>query len=292
MDGRKLGVGLMVLASSLLLLVGSASAHGSVAPQGSSSSTTGCTVNSLKNFIAQGEFSQSATVGDVIEVSCDPYVYSAGEEVEVTASQLYSRCHTITWYKPNENGEDEIVRNQRSVTLKLDTNGNANVGLIAGPNCMVGESLISVDEVSAPYETYTTSFQVLPTENTPEQLTMTPNHQVEDSESSGVVTIAQAEFPGNGEAYVRIGAKQLYNRCHSGDKLEIVQMNGNVVEEESELLNAIHLDNNGNGFVLLMGTDSCLEGHSLIEADLEEAKFNTTTADFLTEAPRVRPEGK
>jgi hypothetical protein len=279
----------MVLASSLLLLAGSASARPLVKPQAPASS--GCTVKSLPSFVAQGEFGESATVGDVIEVSCDPFVYSAGEEVSVTASQLYSRCHTISWYKPNENGEDEVVKDARYVNLKLDTNGNANVGLIAGPNCMVGESLITVDEVSAPYETYTTAFEVLPTSNSLESLTMTPASQVEDSESSGVVTIAQAEFPGNGEQYVRIGAKQLYDRCHSGDKLEIVQSNRNIVEEAPELLNAIKLDNNGNGFVLIMGTDSCLEGKSLIESDLEEAKFNTQTASFVTEAPRVRPEG-
>jgi len=290
MDRRNLGAGLMVLASSLLLLTGSAAAHGSVTPQAPAS--TGCTVKSLPSFIAQGEFGESATVGDVIEVSCDPFVYSAGEEVSVTASQLYGRCHTISWYKPNENGEDEVVTDSRSVNLKLDTNGNANVGLIAGPNCMVGESLITVDEVSAPYETYTTSFQVLPTENTEEKLTMTPASQVEDSASSGVVTIAQAEFPGNGEKNVRIGAKQLYDRCHAGDKLEIVQSNRNIVESAPELLNAIKLDNNGNGFVLIMGSDSCLEGKSLIESDLEEGEFKTQTAVFLTEAPRVRPEGK
>jgi hypothetical protein len=290
MDGRKLGVGLVVLASSLLLLVGTASAH-SGSLQQSSSSTTGCTVVSLSKFMAQGEFSESATVGDVIEVSCDPHVYSAGEEVEVTASQLYSRCHTINWYKPNENGEDVIVSNSRSVNLKLDVNGNANVGLIAGPKCMVGESLITVDEVSAPFETYTTNFQVTSTENTPENLEMLPAEQVEDQESSGVVTIAKAEFPGAGESYVRIGAKQLYNRCQSGDKLEIVQQNGNVTEEQPELLGAIKLDNNGNGFVLLMGTDSCLEGNSLIEADLESPGFNTTKANFKVIAPRVRPEG-
>jgi len=280
----------MVLASSLLLLVGSASAHNALGQQ-SSSQTKGCTINNLNSFVAQGEFAQAATVGDVIEVSCDPLSYSGGSEVEVTASQLYGLCHTITWYKPNENGQDEIVTNSRSVTLKLDVNGNANVGLIAGPNCHVGESLITVDEVSSPFNTYTTSFHVEPTANSEPELRMTPSHQVEDQQSSGVVTIAQAEFPGSGETYVRIGAKQLYNRCQSGDKLEIVQEDGTVVEEKNELLEAIKLDNNGNGFVLIMGTDSCLEGHSLIEADEESAPFKTLTADFLVEAPRVREGG-
>jgi len=281
----------MVLASSFLLLVGGASARSS-AQENSSETPTGCTVKNINEFVAQGEFDQAATVGDVIEVSCDPLSYSGGSEVEITASQLYGLCHTITWYKPNEDGQDEIVRDSRSVTLKLDVNGNANVGLIAGPNCHVGESLITVDEVSSPFKTYVTTFHVEPTANSEKKLTLTPETQVEDQESSGVVTIAQAEFPGSGETYVRIGAKQLYNRCQNGDKLEIVQENGYVTEEQNELLGAIKLDNNGNGFVLLMGTDSCLEGESLIEADEESANFKTLTGNFTVEAPRVRPKGE
>ena len=55
----------------------------------------------------------------------------------------------------------------RSFSVHLDVDGNANVGLIAGPNCMVGESLITLDENESPYETFTTSFQVLPSVNTP-----------------------------------------------------------------------------------------------------------------------------
>jgi hypothetical protein len=285
MDRRVLGTGLAVLASSFLLSAGVASAHGGAA-QGKAAPGT-CTVKSLPSFVAQGEFSEAATVGDVIEVSCDPFTYSAGATVTVTASQLFSRCHEISWYKPNESGQDEITYG-RSVTLKLDVDGNANVGLIAGPKCMVGESLITVDENEAPYETYTTSFMVLPAVNTPQGLYITPASQVEDQESSGVVTIAQAEFNNSSEKYVRIGAGQLYNRCHSGDKLEIVQSNREVTEERSELLNAIKLDNNGNGFVLLMGTDSCAEGPSLIEADLEESPFTTLTGTFTVESPRVR----
>jgi len=289
MHGRKIGVGLVVLVASMLLSVGSAGAHGSAAPTGSSGTGT-CTVKSLPSFMAQGEFGNAATVGDVIEVSCDPYTYSAGEEVTVTASQLYSRCHEVSWYKPNEKGEDEITYG-RSVNLALDVNGNANVGLIAGPHCMVGESLITLDENSAPYETFTTSFQVLPTANTPQSLIITPATQVEDQESSGVVTIAQAEFKGASEALVRLGAKQLFDRCAKGDHLEIVKINREVTEEHYELLKAFELDNNGNGFVLLMGTDSCAEGKSLIEADLEEPNFETLTAGFTIEAPRVRPAG-
>jgi hypothetical protein len=289
MDRRNLGAGLMVLASSLLLLVGTASAHGVVAPQGSAGSGT-CTVKSLPSFIAQGEFGNSATVGDVIEVSCDPYTYSSGAEVTLTASQLYSRCHDIKWYNPNDEGY-YTSSSGRSVSLHLDVDGNANVGLIAGPNCMVGESLITLDENESPYETFTTSFQVLPAVNTPAGLYITPKSQVEDAESSGVVTIAQAEFSRASEQRVRIGAGQLFDRCQRGDHLIIIKPSGDPYEQGPELTNAIELDNNGNGFVLLIGSDSCAEGTSLIESDLEESPFTTQTGTFLIEAPRVRPAG-
>ncbi len=291
MDRRNLLVGLMVLASCLLLLVGTASAHGTVKPAGAAGSGT-CTVKSLPSFIAQGEFENAATVGDVIEVSCDPYTYSSGAEVTLTASQLYDRCHeSITWYRPNESGEVRISTG-RSVSLHLDVDGNANVGLIAGPDCMVGESLITLDENESPYETFTTSFQVLPAVNTTQGLYITPSSQVEDAESSAVVTIAQAEFKGASEAHVRIGAEQLYDRCQKGEHLLIVTPNGKVDPEvvlgEPELTVAIELDNNGNGFVLLIGSDSCAEGTSLIEADLEESPFATETGTFTVEAPKVR----
>ena len=289
MDRRRMCVGFAVLASSFLLLAGVASARTGATPASPVGSHT-CTIKSLNSFIAQGEFYSAATVGDVIEVSCDPETYAAGATVTVTASQLYSRCHEITWYKTNEDGQDEVTYG-RSTTLKLDVDGNANVGLIAGPKCMVGESLITVDENEAPYETYTTAFRVEPAVNTPEGLTVTPEAQVEDQESSGVVTIAQAEFARAAEKHVRIGAGQLFNRCAGkySDHLEIVRENREIIEEQPELLNAIELDNNGNGFVLLMGTDSCAEGPSLIEADLEESPFSTQTATFTVLPPQVRP---
>ncbi len=48
----------------------------------------------------------------------------------------------------------------------------------------------------------------------------------------------------------------------------------------------IRLDNNGNGFALVLGDDSCDEGVSLIEADLTEAPFTTETTTFNVESPR------
>lgn len=289
MDRRNLLVGLVVLTISAFALAGTASAHGTVTGAGTEGEGS-CTVKSLPSFIAQGEFENAASVGDVIEVSCDPYVYSSGAEVTLTASQLYSRCHDITWYDANDEGR-LIEGYGRTFSVHLDVDGNANVGLIAGPHCMVGESLITLDENESPYETFTTSFQVLPAVNTPAGLYITPSSQVEDAESSGVITIAQAEFSKASEQPVRIGALQLYDRCERGDKLIIISPTrrpAGEYESVGEQLDAIELDNNGNGFVLLIGSDSCAEGTSLIESDLETSPFTTQTGTFTVESPRVR----
>jgi hypothetical protein len=291
MERRNLAVGLMALASSLLLMAGSAAAHGTVKPQSSSGSGT-CSVTSLPSFMAQGEFEQTASAGDVIEVSCNPFVYSDGAHVTLNAAQLYDRCgHDLTWYDPNVDGVI-LEGSGSSFTVPVDEDGNANVGLIAGPRCMVGESLITVDEEESPYETFTTSFELLPSVNTPQGLYVTPSSQVEDAESSSVVTIASAEFEHSSEAWVRIGAKQLQNRCHAETSpLVILNESREEVSYLGEATKAIKLDDNGNGFVLLIGHDSCAEGTSLIEGDLTESPFTTETGTFTVEAPRPRNEG-
>ncbi len=274
----------MVLASSMLLLAGTASAHG--APQGDPTSGS-CTVVSLPSFVAQGEFDYAASVGDVIEVSCNPYTYGTGQEVTITASQLNSRCNDITWYVPNDYQNEATESSGQSVSLRLDADGNANVGLIAGPDCFAGESLITLDENEAPYETFTTSFTVLPPVNTTQGVYALPSSQVEDSDSSAVVTLVEAEFAGGSESYVRLASEQLNDRCQDGGLLWASPSNGEGVEPgEYSSETEIRLDDNGNGFALAIGDDSCDEGVSLIEADLTEAPFTTETTTFNIESPR------
>jgi hypothetical protein len=214
MDRRRLGTGLMLMASSLLLMAGSASAHGSAAAQAAEGST--CAVHSLPSFVAQGEFSLQATAADVIEVECNPFLYGTGSKVTVIASQLYSRCNgDITWYIPNPYDTTD----GRSVELTLDADGNATVALIAGPKCQAGESLVSVHQDEGEFNSYTTSFTVLPPNDTPLGVTAMPSHQVEDAESSAVATIIETEFPGSAESYVRVGSEELYRRCGVDPKL-------------------------------------------------------------------------
>lgn len=253
--------------------------------------TSTCVIRSLPSFVAQGEFAETATVADAIEVECNPFVYGTGAEVTITAAQLYSRCgHDITWYNPNEYGEFREAEGS-SVNLHLDVDGNANVGLIAGPHCMAGESLITLDQDESPYETFTTSFQVLPSVNTAPGVYAMPASQVEDAESSGVVTVVEAEFARASEARVRVAARQLYDRCQGGEKLIWARENRELVAgPELDEKTALELDDNGNGFALAIGSDSCAEGTSLIEADLEESPFTTATTEFTVLPPQPTAE--
>src|SRR5450631_1387753 len=282
MDRRKLCVGLMVMAASMLLMAGTASAHGSAAAQGAEGST--CAVHSLPSFVAQGEFSNQATAADVIEVECNPFLYGTGSKVTVIASQLYSRCNSdIAWYIPNPYG----VSNGRSVELTLDADGNATVALIAGPKCQAGESLVSVHQDEGEFNSYTTSFTVLPPNDTPLGVRALPSHQVEDAESSAVATIIEVEIPGAAEAPVRIASEELYRRCGVSPHLRWVGPRENVSGEVgSGPETGVRLDNNGNGFLIAIGDSSCVPGSSLIEADMEVKPFATLTTNFTVESPK------
>ena len=281
-------------ASVLALLVAIAStAQAAPAARAASAGHATCLVHSLPSFVEQGELADAATVADVVEVECNPFAYGTGAEVTITAEQLYDRCQKhLTWYVPNTAVDGFGVASGSSVNLRLDADGNATVALLAGPNCMAGESLIALDQDEAPYETFTTSFQVLPPVKTPQGVSALPPEQVEDATSSAVATIVEAEFPGHPEAKVRLDAEQLYDSCKQGERLIWVRENGEVLRGRPELAGeeAVQLDDNGNGFAILIGSDSCAEGTSVIEADLEESPFTTETTDFTVLPPQPTEE--
>jgi hypothetical protein len=290
MNSRKLGVGLLVLASSSCLLVGTASAHGTplattAAPPAAPASGT-CVVHSLPSFIAQGEFTLTATVADIVEVECDPNVYGTGSKIKITASQLFSRCKDkLTWYVPNKFGTNEFqTETGRGVSVRLDADGNATVALLAGPECEAGEGLITAHMEQEPFESFTTSFSVLPPINTPPGVFALPASQVEDAGSSAVATIIETEFKAGSEKPVRISSEELYQRCRRSPHLLWIGMNGQITTGPE--VRGVQLDNNGNAFVIAIGDSSCAEGVSLIEADLEAKPFTTFTTNFLIEAPR------
>ena len=246
-----------------------------------------CVVHSLPSFTAQGEFGTTATVADVVEVECDPLLYGTGSEITVSASQLFSRCgEALTWYVTSPFKE---VVNTRSVTLTLDADGNATVALIAGPGCQAGESLVSAHMDNAPFESFTTSFSVLPPGETPEGVSALPAAQVEDAQSGAVATIVEAEFPGRAEQQIRIASGEMLSRCQNAPHLHWIREDRTGAEGVSEV-NGLALDNGGNAFVLLIGDSSCYPGSSLIEADLESKPFTTLTTGFTIESPQPTAE--
>jgi hypothetical protein len=138
------------------------------------------------------------------------------------------------------------------------------------------------------YESFTTSFTVLPPNDTALGVTAMPSHQVEDAASSAVATIIQVEIPGAAEAAVRIASEELYRRCGVSPHLRWVGATQETVGAigSGPEFNGMRLDNNGNGFVIAIGDASCVPGSSLIEADMEEKPFATVTTNFLVESPK------
>ena len=249
-----------------------------------------CTVKSLPAFVAQGEFETTATVADVIEIGCDPTQYGTGSEIAVIDSQLYSRCHGMSWYVPNPY---DVTCDSNKVNLKLDADGNATVALIAGPQCQAGETLVTVHELNEPFESFTTSFSVLPPNDTEEGVFAMPASQIEDAESSAVATVVEAEFPGKSESKVRFGSEELYARCRNYPHLHWITENyreytGDSLSWNGGEITGLELDNNGNVFALAIGDSSCYPGTSLIEADLETKPFTTLTTGFKIESPKPR----
>jgi hypothetical protein len=253
-----------------------------------------CVIHSLPSFIAQGEREAMATVADIVEVECNPYLYGTGSRIRITADQLLSRCKgRLTWIVPNPFRKEA---NARGVTVALDADGNATVALIAGPECEAGESLVSAHLEQEPFETFTTSFTVLPPVTTPPGVFALPGTQVEDAASSGVAAIIQVEFAGGSEKRVRIGSEELFARCRVAPKLRWFQIVGGTegaeVREVSGVseVTGVTLDNDGNAFVVVIGDSSCAEGPSLIEADLESKPFTTFTTTFTTQPPQPTAE--
>jgi hypothetical protein len=293
MKNRNLGVGVAVLAVSLLLLVAAGSAQAAEKQPPSL-----CVVHSLPSFVAQGEGPIAATVADIIEVECNPYVFGTGSKVTITASQLFSRCNKkLKWFVANDFAKNEFKQEEEGigVNVQLDAAGNATVAALAGPLCAAGESLITVHLTEKPFESFTTSFTVLPPHDTPPGVVALPSSQVEDGGSSAVATIIEAEFAGASEELIRIASPELFARCQKPPHLRWFLMNGTEAEVENAKkekvpakseVTGIELDNNGNAFVIVFGDHSCAEGSSLIEADLESKPFTTYTTHFIVEGPR------
>ena len=251
-----------------------------------------CVVRTLPaSFVAQGDLYGSASVADVVEVSCEP-VY-ARAHLRVSATQLYARCaRRLSWYLPYPSPS---VTTGSGVSVQLDNDGNATVALIGGPSCAAGESLISAHMEAAPYTTATTAFQVLAPQEGAAGIRVSPEAKVEGETYGDVATVVQVSFaPVFAGQAVLLNASQLYSRCRVAPRLVWVTMGespgagGSAAEAltQSETEEAtVHLDDDGNAFALLLGGGSCAAGSSVIEASLENAPYTTYTASFTVEPP-------
>lgn len=285
MERRIFCVSLMVFGSSLFLLAGTASAHGARAKAAGTETTT-CAVHSLSSFTEQGEGAEASTVGDVVEVECNPEEYSSGQKVRVSAHQLFSRCKgKLTWVTPTDK-----VTTGETVTLTVDDDGNATVAAIAGGGCGSGESLISAHLLEVPYETVSTAFKVLPPTTTPPGVMALPATQVEDDVHSSVETIIEAEFPSKyAEKTIHISAEELFSRCQKAPHMVVIGPKGTPLDSAEGSIAKVKLDDNGNAFVLVLGDSSCASGPTVIEADLETTPFTTYTTTFEVLSPRPTP---
>jgi hypothetical protein len=302
-----------IVATSLValavLMPGVASAHGTVlAPQGEVAEASNCVIHTLAGVMRQGEFKQAGDVGDIVEVECNPAVFPGGTPVEISDPQLLSRCSlsggTVTWLNPNEfNTGVAKTSTGRETVVELDGNGNANVALVAGPNCAVGDTVVSahtqLGNGNTTVESFAAGFAVEPARPSPEGVTVTPSSQVEDEASSSVATLIQVES-GSTEAKVQVAAPELFSRCEVAPHLTWLRPNGEVIVGVKELaggtavepteLEALRTDNDGNAFVIVLGTSSCKPGKSFFEVDLEESPFTTEEPSFTILPPQATAE--
>jgi hypothetical protein len=302
-----------IVATSLValtvLMPGVASAHGTVlSPQGEVAESSNCVIHTLAGVMRQGEFKQAGDVGDIVEVECNPAVFPGGTPVEISDSQLLSRCSlsggTVTWLNPNEfNTGVAKTSTGRETIVELDGNGNANVALVAGPNCAVGDTVVSAHTQpgngNTTVESFAAGFAVEPARPSPEGVTVTPSSQVEDEASSSVATLIQVES-GSTEAKVRVAAPELFSRCEVAPHLTWLRPNGEVIVGVKELaggtaiepteLEALRTDDDGNAFVIALGTSSCKPGKSFFEVDLEESPFTTEEPSFTILPPQATAE--
>jgi len=299
MDRRNLGAGLMVLASSMLLMAGTASARSTVIPQGKVAEAANCKMYSLPGLMRQGEGIDVGEVGDVIQIECNPAVFPGGTLVRISDTQLYDRCHetlgdgTIHWatlVDPVGTGPEAWV--------VLDGDGNGTVDLVAGPNCAIGGTVVSanteVGDGNTVVESFSAGFAVKPAVHTEEKVTVEPEEQVEDEVTSSASTLIQAEFNST-EAKLRVAAPELNGRCEEGGSL-FLRPDGELVPAE-ELAGgdnkvdptgeeAITTDDDGNAFVIAIGFGSCKPGKSYFRVDEEAGPFNTEEVPFTILPPQ------
>lgn len=245
------------------------------------SAESACEVGPLAPFVDQGAGKEARSVADIVDVSCEPLY--AGASVQLSARELYARCEKkLAWSVPSPYAQP--VRGD-AFKVTLDEDANATVVFWAGPGCAPGEALISAHLEESPYSTVTTTFTILPPQETEPGMTALPNSAVESTNRSAA-TILELEFPASdGGKYVSVTAPALERRCGAGPKVVWVGAGARLLSAGKESVDKVKLDSNGNAFVAVLAGASCETGESVIVATLEESPYTEYTTSFTLLPP-------
>lgn len=242
-------------------------------PAASQAASGECEVGSLPSFTLQGLNKSAGSIGDVIEVHCSE---AAGETVTLEDMRLYERCGgQLEWAAP----APYVPTAGHSFDVTLDEFGNATA-IVWSVGCKAGATEISATP-NATHKTVTTTFDVLPPVTTPSGAFTLPAHQVEGAQFT-FATIVETEFSDGAQKRVIINAGNLLSRCKTKPKLHWIY---DGKERAGGKAVTATLDDDGNGFVIVLGAGDCAAGDSLILAELNDKPYTQYTTSFALQPP-------
>lgn len=238
-----------------------------------------CVVHSNPSMVEMGFGTTESSIADIIQVECRP-IFSQ-QTVTIDATQLLNACNgKLVWVQPNV----QVVIGPQ-ITVQLDNDGNAIAEALGGPSCAPVTSEIFASLNAPPFPTTSTTFTILPPQNTKPGVTATPRSEVEDAVSSSAATVVQVEFPpSQAEKFVTIKSNELFARCQRLLWDAFVGGGPATISFSSEV--TVQLDNNGNAFVVVRPQRSCASGTSTITADLNTVPYTTFATNFTILSPR------
>src|SRR5581483_6439619 len=240
-----------------------------------------CVVHSNGPTVESGEGANESTVADIIQVECRP-IFSQ-QSVTIDASQLFFQCRgNLFWLSP---AATTLVGPFAQFTVALDNDGNATAVVFGGPSCAAATARIFASLNAPPFPTASTTFTILPPQNTPHGVFASPRSEVEDAIFSSVATVVQVEFsPVQAERFVTLQSQELFARCAGFFSLIWFSLTGTILAIGPEAV--VQLDNNGNAFAVVVGTPSCAAGTSTITAELQTVPYTTFSTNFTILSPR------
>ena len=240
----------------------------------------GCAIHSLPSLVEE----EPSNVEDVVELGCEP-VY-AGDTVKVSSAQLDSACGgNLSWSSPYPFS----ATTGSGVTVKLTGAANATLALWGGPGCFTGTDSISAQLEQPPFETVTTSLEVLPPQLTTPGVYAQPSTQVEDKVYESAATVVEVSLsPDEVGDTVLLRSAELYQGCAATPHLAWIGPSATVLAGSAEEVK-VTPDLDGHAYVVVLGGRSCLEASNLIEAFVEQAPFTEFSTDFTIKAPPLLP---